>query len=83
MKIKLTLIYILASLVLNMTALYIIVGINRALYTPDKMTYYMKVADFMGFGWRVKLFYLCLGSALTWIFVLAWDWMLGKELFRK
>ena len=79
MKNKLLFIALLSCFILIPTALYIIVNINHALYAkdPDSMTYYKRVADFMGFGYRVKLFYMCLGSALTWLIVLMWDWLKG------
>jgi hypothetical protein len=85
MKNKIVLFAMLSCLFLIPTALYIIVNINQALYAkyPESITYYKRVADFMGFGWRVKLFYICLGSAITWIWVLLWAWMTNWELFKK
>ena len=84
MKNKLLFIALLSCCILIPTTLYILVNINQTLYArhPESMTYYKRVADFMGFGYRVKLFYICLGSALTWIFILGWDWMTDWELFK-
>lgn len=85
MKSKLFYLCLFSCLFLIPTSLYIIVNINYALYAkdPESMTYYKRAADFMGFGYRVKLFYMCIGSGLTWLVVLAWDWVKDWKLFKQ
>ncbi len=85
MKNKILFLSLMSCFVLIPTALYIIVNINQALYAkdPNSYTYYKRVADFMGFGWRIKIFYMAIGSALTWLIVLLWSWAVEWKLLNK
>ncbi len=81
---KIKYIYILASLILNFTAAYIVSSSIRALYSKPYNTQALQIID----SFRIKLdtipllFWLSLGIAIGILFMAGWEF-LGYENKRR
>lgn len=79
-KTKFLLFYIVASIILNLTCVYVLSGVWRAIYLRDSFqgdyTFFMRIADYISkFDIVLKFFWMSLGASLMCIAFLIWDWM--------